>query len=90
MTSTTRYNVTSNKVNRRTEFEQLLMRFIELDSALDKQYEPDWNGRLDRSATRAPVIGLVASRRDTSGYRDTGGYTGVQCEPLPAHAQGEP
>lgn len=73
---------------RGTKFEQLMVRYFELDPMLSQQYEKvwrwiDWPGRRGKPDTG---IDLVARERDT------GDYTAIQCkfyEPTHTLAKGD-
>ncbi|OBB57816.1 helicase [Mycobacterium sp. 852013-51886_SCH5428379] len=63
-------------VDRGTLFEQLMVRFFELDPALNQQYESVWRwiDWPDRQGKPDTGIDLVARERDT------GNYTAIQCK----------
>lgn len=63
-------------VDRGTLFEQLMVRFFELDPALNQQYESVWRwiDWPDRQGKPDTGIDLVARERDT------GEYTAIQCK----------
>jgi predicted helicase len=59
-------------VDRGTLFEQLMVRFFELDPALNQQYESVWRwiDWPDRQGKPDTGIDLVARERDTGEYTD--------------------